>query len=114
MATTTERLARLTRYRTRYETVLIAPDGTRYLMAYTDQKSRRGLLDVIRDKTFLDGILTTIGVSRDAFADQSVLADKAADGGEYKGWQMRFSGRTQRECIISGENPWVSETTVNH
>lgn len=94
------KLARIQRYATRYELVL-EHDGARYLVQYTSQRSRRGLLASAR--TMADHIVRIAG------GDEITFASRAADGAMVNGWKLHFSGRTQRECILAGELPFVAE-----
>lgn len=102
--TTTEKLARLKNYHTRYE--LIASNGTQtVLLAYTSRKSRQGLVSAIRQDSRRSDVAKLIGGENTIFH----VGKCAADGFTAGAWTIRFSGRTQRDAILLGEHEYVSD-----
>ena len=99
MKTSFERIQALKHYRTLYEIVVEHSDGRRLLVAYSSQNSRSGLLDAMRSRG--PEIVAYCGLSDDANIVFAGGGATISDAG--KTWSVRFSGRTQRECIRSGE-----------
>lgn len=93
------KLARIQGRATLYETVMVnRKDGRKVVLCYT-RKTKRGIIDYIHrlGRTGSAGELV-------AFCGAEVYR-QPADGfvlaiGE---WDMKFSGRTQREAIMGGE-----------
>ena len=98
-----QKLERIKNYRTRYEAILT--NGTQsYRVCYTDQHSRRGLVAAIR-RNYAD-VLRITGEETPFVAD----AGDVFHGNE---WRVLFSGRTQRECILSTELTWVGASSLS-
>lgn len=96
-----QKLAWIKNYKTRYEVEMVATDGRKWLVQYTSQKSRTGLLAAIRKVG--ESILAVGGAS---LPDHFKLTTcQAVEFGN--GWIIRFSGRTQREAYLGGELPFV-------
>jgi hypothetical protein len=100
------KLARLHNYRTRYEVeaVSTADPSQKYLVGYTSQKSRYGLLSACRRVG--PELIAALRLSETA---ELVPSKRAADGFALGSWQVRFSGRTQRDAIWSGELVFVAD-----
>jgi hypothetical protein len=104
---TEEQIRRLERLRncwTSYEVELALPDGRRMLVCYTQRRSLAGLREVIRGRW--EPLVRAVGIPGSPIHDTPVMRD----GRAYKfenGSVVRFSGRTQREAIISGELPYI-------
>lgn len=98
MTTTERRLARLKNYHTRYEVIAVKGDDTR-LVLYTDQHSRNGIVNAWRQR--IDAVEALVGT------DVARLGHRAADGIHTGGWQIKFSGRTQRQSIQEGEHEFI-------
>jgi hypothetical protein len=104
--TTTEKLARANRlcgFRTRYEVAAICDDGRRYLLAYTSQKSRRGLWNSLTER-LEDGSLDRVIGTR--AVDWCKPASKGARLGQ---WTVQFTGRTQRDCYCGTELEFLAD-----
>lgn len=91
---------------TKYETVLTAPDGRRFLLLYTGRRSFAGLLSCCRKRGA--DLVERIGL------DDSARFNRAGAGRfpvlQFgNGWQAGFSGRTQLEARQAGELPWIFE-----
>jgi hypothetical protein len=109
-----EKLAQLHNRHTRYEVVVERRSGIvreRHvdaqviLLGYTMRKSRQGLLEVCRRNG--QQVIDVLGITAD---DHLIPAKKAADGFVIGGsWQVRFTGRTQRDAIIEGEHTFVCD-----
>lgn len=100
MATTAERLERLKYYATRYELAAINGD-TRILLVYSYGRGRRAILESARKHG--EKLVALTG-------RQSIdFAKRASDGATMGDWQIRFTGRTQRDAICSGELPWIGD-----
>lgn len=97
------KLERIARYRTRYELVAEHKDGRRYLVIYTDRRSRAGLYSALVAR-LNDGSLDRVLGSR--VVD---YAKRATDGATIGDWRIYFSGRTQRDCYLGGELPFLSD-----
>lgn len=96
------KLDRLKNYHTRYE--LVATSGDRkVLLGYTTRNNRRGLWAVVTDESRVQAVIKLVGTESIHFAK------RAADGATMGEWTIRFSGRTQRECYIEGELPYVTD-----
>ena len=91
---------------TRYETVIAAPDGARYLLFYSARASLPGLLSCLRQRGA--ELCEIIG------ADDSATVSKIR-GGRFpamsfgNGWTAEYSGRTQLQARGEGELPWIFE-----
>lgn len=96
--TTIEKLTRIQNFGTRYE--LVADRGEdRVLICYTPRKSLRGIYDAVMARSA--HIVRLTGAERTG--DASGMSLPIGD------WLIHFSGRTQREAIIEGENQYVGE-----
>lgn len=105
-ATLQSKLSRLKHYATRYELVAsrgTGPDRESYLIAYTSRNNRRGLWAAITDSNRVDKLVKLTGSKSIDFGK------RAADGGTMGDWTIRFSGRTQRECYLEGELPYIGD-----
>jgi hypothetical protein len=99
-ATLQARLDRLKNYATRYE--LAATRGDRsILICYASNRSRNAIFRYIQWKA--DPLTKLTGTTRVDFKT------KAADGFMMGEWAIRFTGRTQRECILSNELPFIGD-----
>jgi hypothetical protein len=92
------RLLALRNCATRHEVVLESL-GNSWRLSYTGRRSRQGLMEVIRQRG--PDIMTVVAVGDDDVLrfnkDGSVSLTKDA--------RVRFSGRSERGCILSGELP---------
>lgn len=80
---------------TRYELV-ISRGAERFRLCYTARKNRRGMIDWI----FRNGKeLAAFSGSQEVRFGQGATA-------QLGDWHISFSGRTQREAILSGELVW--------
>lgn len=101
-ATLQQRLERIARHRTKYEVVATSPDGRRVLLGYTPRKGRQGLCDLISSRRErAEAIVRLCG------SEEYRTAKAARDGATCGEWKINFSGRTQRECYLGGELPYV-------
>lgn len=96
-----ERLLALANSRTSYEIVLAGPrDDQRMLLNYTQKRTRQSLVRNIR--MMAGSVLKVTGLAADAeFKVLGCTPNWLCELPE--GWTVRFSGRTKRECIVSGE-----------
>ena len=92
--TTTQKLERLKNRSTAYE--LVATDGDRsVLICYTARKSFAGILQATLDRgDLLSDATGAIDITWNK-ASKSIVTDN--------GWQIKLSGRTQRDAICNGE-----------
>lgn len=91
-------------FRSKYETVITAPDGRRFLLLYAGRRSMPGLLDCVRRRG--GELVERIG------ADDSARCTSVGRGrfpvlDFGNGWTAGFSGRTQLEARQEGELPWI-------
>lgn len=91
-------------YRTKYETIMTAPDGRKFLLLYTESRSFSGLIGCVRNRAA--DLLSAIARGEDA--------EFTREGkGRYpvvrfdNGWTATYSGRTQLEARTAGEYPWI-------
>jgi len=91
-------------YRSKYETIVTAPDGRRFLLLYTGRRSLPGLLACVRqrgaelcDRMRVDDSARCTRGGRGRFP--------TLDFGN--GWTAGYSGRTQLEARQTGELPWI-------
>jgi hypothetical protein len=99
---TAARLDRLRHHATRYEVALALPDGRTMLVCYSPRKSRAGLLDCLRSRG--PAILPHVtGMPEDA----TVTYHKARGFVFSDGTRVYWSGRTQRDAILSGELDYI-------
>ena len=92
-------LMRLHRHRTAYELVLSHPDGRCILLGYSASRSRGSLLSLLR--RYGERVLRETG------QDEIIFARRSRDGATSGEWAIRWTGRTHREAICSGEWPWI-------
>jgi hypothetical protein len=93
-------------YRTKYETILTAPDGARFLLLYVESRSARGLLDCLRRRGA--ELCQRIGL------DDAATVNRAGAGrfpvfDFGNGWKAGYSGRTRLEAKQAGELPRIFE-----
>jgi hypothetical protein len=98
----TSRLESIRHYGTAYEIVIIAPDGSRYLVGYTKRHSGDGLRRML--SRHAERIVSFVGVDSYTLRGRGL---QPIDLGA--GHRIEFSGRTEREAIISGELPAIPE-----
>ena len=98
--TTTEKLERLRNRGTQYELSCTMPNGTTCLVGYS-RPSKMGILSMIRKN----------GKAWAARISENDRIEFDSDGRSAKvgPFDIRFSGRTQREAICAGELPWFEE-----
>ena len=105
-ATLEAKLSRLKNYSTRYELVAsrgTGPDRESYLIAYTSRNNRQGLWAAVTQESRVHKLIALTG-------DKEIhFAKRAGDGATMGEWTIRFSGRTQRECYIEGELPYIGD-----
>jgi len=94
------RLESIKNYHTRYEALLVGPEGQEILLGYTSRKSRRGLLEMLRRHP--DDVLAF--VQRDGTVSYGRQTINFSSG-----WRAVFSGRTERDAILLGEKPFITE-----
>jgi hypothetical protein len=92
------KLARLHNRRTAYELVAVNGDQ-RVLVCYSVERSRNAMFRACCKRG--EALVALTGAERCTFAKRS------ADGLSMGAWSIRFSGRTQRECYIEGELPYI-------
>ena len=104
--TTTEQLERLHNRATAYEVEAFMPANPlrRVLIGYTQRHTRTGLLAACRRNGQM--VIDALGLSD---TDLLVAGTKASDGFGLGAWQVRFSGRTQRDAICNGELTWIGD-----
>jgi hypothetical protein len=100
---TQARLARLYNRRTAYELVAIR-DDRRILIAYSQGRSRHSILAACRNRG--QQVIDALGISA---SDLLMFAKRASDGCTIGPWSIRFSGRTEREAILTGELEYVGD-----
>lgn len=92
--TTTEKLERLHNRGTSYELACTMADGRKCLAGYTRQ-SKMGILSMLRK----NGEEWAKRIPENAMID----FDKGGKSAKIGPFDVRFSGRTQRDAIIEGE-----------
>ena len=95
------KLVALQNYGTRYEAVVIRGDGERRLLAYCGRHSRRGLIDALQNRAEI--AIKFLGIGADARMTLAKDAISLTGGG-----MVKFTGRTQRDAIMSGELPYIA------
>lgn len=101
--TTQEKLARIHNRATCYELALINGDR-RILICYSMRQGRHTILEACRKHGQAIVDLTC------PHGEQNMVFLKPASLGATIGdWWIRFTGRTQREAIITGELPWIGD-----
>ena len=99
--TTQEKLAALRNYGTKYEIALkLLSDGREFRVCYSGRKSRSGLLSAVQAAG--PDILRVTSMPDDARMEWKDGAMKLGTVAT-----IRFTGRTQRDAICSGELPRV-------
>jgi hypothetical protein len=95
-----QQLARIYNRRTAYE--LVASNGDRkILVGYTVGKARRDILSMAAKNGERWVALTG--------RQEMTFAKKAGDGAAMGDWTFRYSGRTQRACILEGELTFIAD-----
>ena len=99
---TRRKLERLKHHQTRYEHVLVTPEGTRVLLYYSIRRSKARLLDSLRERR---------EELAHVFGERVQWADWDA---KHKRWLLPRGayaciGRTQREAYLEGELPLIGE-----
>lgn len=100
-ATLLKRLGWLRHHATRYELAAVHPDGRKILIAYTRQKSRNGIWNAVTEDHRMQKIIALVGA-----ADCEFLKPATA-GLQMSEWTIKFTGRTQRDALLSGELAFV-------
>ncbi|MCM8809901.1 MAG: hypothetical protein NC934_07030 [Candidatus Omnitrophica bacterium] len=109
MALTPEQLKKLEslrHYSTRYELILQTPSGKKYLVVYTPKRNYKGILDAIHENGSEKGkkILKILNLPENT----TIKKDEKYKGFIFPdGSRMYFSGRTQKDAILSGELPFI-------
>lgn len=99
--TTTEKLARLKLYATRYEIVM--SNGTESILIGYGGRSRNLIRRMMSEDHRVQKIIAKTGT------DRIVYGKRAIDGMSMGDWTIRPSGRTQREAITRGELPFIGD-----
>lgn len=102
-----QQLERLKHYGTRYE-VTLTNGRTTYLLGYTSRRSRQGLLDVLRLRG--SDVVEKTSMPENAIISFVHWNTIGFDLG-FDSWHVRFTGRTQREAIVSGEHDYIGHMT---
>ncbi len=92
-----EQLARIKLYGTRYELAVVKGD-CKYLISYVIRRSRPGMMDAIRK--YGQQVIDVCGI------DQSQIMGWVPSRHVFEignGWELRLTGRTQREAIMDDE-----------
>ena len=97
-------LARLHNAPTRYEAVLTLADGRRFLVGYSPRHSKAGLLAAIQR------VGPAILAKMPDLTDEHRMTWKAAGFDFGNGARVAWSGRTQRDAIMSGATLTFVET----
>jgi len=95
---------------TRYEFALSGPNGEKYLIAYSRNRSRRALINAMRDRK--DAIDAITGAEHDWYtgerASEGIMI--GAGPGSPPAWRAYCTGRTQLDIRTTGrELPYVRE-----
>jgi hypothetical protein len=99
-ATIEKRLERIKNYATRYE--MAATKGDRsVLVCYASNRSRQAMHKYIQNRA--EQLIKLTGATTMEFGS------RVADGCMMGEWSIRFTGRTQRECILSTELPFIGD-----
>lgn len=98
-ARTLERLERIKNRQTAYELTITHPDGRKFLVCYSCRQGREAIFDAVSNEDRVAAIVKLTGDGDIHFAP------RAADGATMGDWSIRFSGRTQRECILGSGGP---------
>jgi hypothetical protein len=91
-------------YATRYEitAVELANPENSYLIGYSQQRSKRGLLKAMR--RFGDQIIEKTGLTDD---DEMVWSGGLRSSVVVVGWKIAFTGRTQKKAQSGNEIKWI-------
>jgi hypothetical protein len=103
---TTEQIAKLERcrnYATRYEITARHPDGRTFLVCYTPRVSRTGLQLAMQNVG--DRLVAALPVGEN---DEMTWHTQPRAHCKTSGWEIGFTGRTQRDAIMSGEMPFIA------
>lgn len=90
------RLTALKNYATRYEAV-VTDGATSYLLAYICGRSFRHLLTATQKR---------VESVNAATHSQAFVENRKIVAGSF---EIKYSGRTQRECIMHGELPYIAK-----
>ena len=99
-------LERIKYYATRYEVRLTLPDGLAMLVCYTERKSKAGLYSCLQNRG-----KAILALMPEMPEDCSLAYDKARGFIMGNGASVAFSGRTQRDAIMSGALPYIGNPT---
>lgn len=98
-------LERIKYYATRYEVRLTLPDGRARLVCYTPRKNKTGLLIAMQERG--EKILALMPEMPE---DSRLTYNKARGFIMGNGASVAFSGRTQRDAIMSGALPYIGDS----
>jgi hypothetical protein len=98
------RLARLQNRPTRYEITATREGCDTLLIGYTPRVSRIGLLHVMQRQHV--ELIARLGIGDD---DEIAWHTRPRVHATTSGWSIGFTGRTQRDAILSGEFPFIGE-----
>lgn len=98
---TMKRLDRLHNRPTKYELAITHPNGSSYLIRYTNRRNRTGMWDCLYQVA--QAITDLTGTD---YVDPAWLVKDGATVGE---WTIHFTGRTQRDAIINGELEFIED-----
>ena len=103
----TKRLGRLRNRPTAYEIVATCEaTGERYLLTYAIRWTWRVMRSVVSERR--DELERATGVRPNDWQRGDKVTDPiTGKDSQDRVWQIRKSGRTQRESYLSGEVPWV-------
>jgi hypothetical protein len=96
------KLERIRHYRTRYEIEITIPGAAPMLVCYSDRKNLAGLCDALCKRW--------APITRAANVPHESAATRVKRAAAYafdNGATVRFSGRTQRDAIMSGELAYI-------
>ena len=100
--TTQEKLERIRNRSTQYELVAIDENHKTYLAGYC-HKSKMAILKMLQK----NGEKWTVRIN----PKDLITFARNGQSAQVGRFLVRFTGRTQREAIISGEFPWFEEIT---
>jgi hypothetical protein len=96
------KLERLKHHATRYEVALTLPSGAQMLVCYTPRKNKTGLLIAMQERG--EKILAQMPEMPE---DCRVSYDRALGFMFGNGARVHFTGKTQRDSILTGELPFI-------
>ena len=99
-------LERIKYYATRYEVRLTLPDGRAMLVCYTERKSKAGLYSCLQNRG-----KAILALMPEMPEDSRLTYNKAQGFALGNGASVAFSGRTQRDAIMSGALPYIGNPT---